>query len=276
MRWVIGVLAVLALAPRAFAADIDVLRGSTDTVGAGLFTRWSGFYAGGQFGLSNLQSDFSAATQPLVAFSLRELALENEAHVSQFPVLGQSNATGMTFGAYAGYNTQWQDLILGLELGYTFVNLNTIAPDTPIARRVGAGGTVYDVNLSGSGSLRLIDFTSLRAQAGWVVGNFLPYGFAGFALGRADYSVSTSVFAHQNPDCTLGPSCNPPNVAVTFPNSNAANNALLYGFTVGGGLQFALTPNIFVRGEYEYVRFAPLNNILVSMMSGRLGAGVKF
>ena len=50
----------------------------------------------------------------------------------------------------------------------------------------------------------------------------------------------------------------------------------MYGFTVGGGLDVALTSNIFLRGEFEYVRFAPLADMTVSVMSGRVGAGIKF
>jgi hypothetical protein len=31
-----------------------------------------------------------------------------------------------------------------------------------------------------------------------------------------------------------------------------------------------------VRGEFEFVQFAPITNISVSVASGRLGAGFKF
>jgi len=51
---------------------------------------------------------------------------------------------------------------------------------------------------------------------------------------------------------------------------------LLYGFAVGGGMDVALTPNIFVRGEYEYTRFAPIANVLLTVTSARFGAGFKF
>ena len=43
MRWVICAVVVLAFAPRAFADDLDILRG-TDTVGPATFTKWSGFF----------------------------------------------------------------------------------------------------------------------------------------------------------------------------------------------------------------------------------------
>ncbi len=61
MRWVICAVFVLALAPSAFADDLDILRGS-QTVGPATFTRWSGFYAGGHFTYSSANADFSKAT----------------------------------------------------------------------------------------------------------------------------------------------------------------------------------------------------------------------
>ena len=47
MRWGICAAVLLALVPRAFAGDYDILRGS-QPVGPATFTRWSGFYFGGQ------------------------------------------------------------------------------------------------------------------------------------------------------------------------------------------------------------------------------------
>ena len=47
-------------------------------------------------------------------------------------------------------------------------------------------------------------------------------------------------------------------------------------FPVGGGLDWAITQNIFLRGEFEFVQFAPIANIVASIVSGRIGAGFKF
>jgi outer membrane immunogenic protein len=283
MRSVICALVVLGsmigLAPNARADDFDVLRGS-QPVGPATFTRWSGFYAGGQFGYSSANTDFSQATRSLSAFSLRELALENDDFVSTWPVLGKTDTSTTSWGGFAGFNSQWQDLILGLEVDYTRTSFTTVAPVSPISRVVSAGGNTYDVTSSGSASLHLIDYGSLRARAGWIYGTILPYGFAGIAVGRADYTRSSLVFGQENPASPPVVPCNtvtsPTCVDFSFANSDAKNSALMYGFSVGGGVDWALTPNLFVRGEFEYVRFAPVADILVSMMSARIGAGVKF
>jgi len=43
-----------------------------------------------------------------------------------------------------------------------------------------------------------------------------------------------------------------------------------------GGLDVALTRNVFLRAEYEYVQFAPIANLVVDVNSVRGGLGVKF
>ena len=63
----------------------------------------------------------------------------------------------------------------------------------PISRMVTAGNNTYSVNLTGAGALEVTDYASLRARAGWALGNFLPYGFAGLALGRGNYNVTSQV-----------------------------------------------------------------------------------
>ena len=78
-------------------------------------------------------ADFSGATQPLVAFSLRELALEKRDFGYR---LGQCSAgaaaTPVGYGGFVGYNTQWQDLVFGLEGNYTHTAFATTASVSPI------------------------------------------------------------------------------------------------------------------------------------------------
>ena len=64
-----------------------------------------------------------------------------------------------------------------------------------------------------------------------------------------------------------------------FPPSSTApgkTTHLLWGFSVGAGLDWALTQNFFLRGEFEFVQFAPISNINLPLVSGRVGAGYKF
>lgn len=279
MRWAVCALFVLALPASAIAGDYGVLP-NIQTVGPANFYNWTGLYVGGQFGYGNTNADFSKATEPLIAFSLRELALENEVAPSTWPVLGKSGSDATGYGGFIGYNTQWQDLVLGVEGNYTHTNFSIFAPATPISRLTSAGGNTYSVTVNASGDLDLTDYGSLRLRAGYILGRFMPYGFAGVAIGSGNYSLNTLVYGQENPSSPPVVPCNtmiaPSCVDYAFPNSDTKNGALLYGFTVGGGLEVALTHNVFLRGEFEYLQFAPVANILVTSATARVGAGLKF
>lgn len=279
MRWVICAVVVLAFAPCAFADDLDILRGTETAVGPATFTKWSGFYFGAQASYANANADFSKATSPLVANSLTELELESVVDPSSWNTLGNGSSNVTGYGGFVGYNTQWQDLILGVEANYTHSPVSIVGASSPILNRVDTVGSLeYSVNLSGNGTLDITDYGSLRARAGYVFGNFLPYGFAGLALGRGSYSVSTLIYGQQSSASPPVLPCTPSTTCVdySFPNAVSSDNVLLYGFSVGGGIDVSLASNVFLRGEYEYIQFAPIANITASISSARVGAGFKF
>ncbi len=300
MRWVSSILLIVGMASPALAADYDIpiLRGSQPpapvvTVLPATFTRWSGFYVGGDFSFNNSSAEFSSATQPLFADSFRDLTLEEQAHPSQIQVLGKGTSNAFGGGGFVGYNTQWQDLILGVEANYTRTNLNSTAgspPPSPASLGgVSSVGRIFpslnnQVLLNANGNLDLTDYATLRFRAGYVVGNLLPYAFMGVAVGRASYGVSTAADVTQSSSKTSTPdySCagtggaTPTCQDFFFFNNAGQSNALLYGFSVGAGLDWALTQNIFLRSEFEFIQFAPISNISMYIMNARVGAGFKF
>jgi len=271
MRWVIVALFVLGFAPRAFAADLDILRGS-EPVGPAFFANWTGFYVGGDAGVSDENADFRRATQPSIAFVLRNTALENTSHPSELPVLGTADHTALSYGGFAGYNTQWQDLMLGIEANFLHTTTALTAPSSPISRGALSDGlgNSYTVTIAGTGAIANLDYLALRGRAGLILGNFLPYGFIGAVVGVANVNV-TSTFL-----CVCEPGSKPTCSNIAFSASDGRNSALLYGATVGAGMDYAFTQHFFLRGEYEYTRFAPFDNLLLSVSSARLGAGFKF
>ncbi len=282
MRWVFCALVLLGLASPAVAADldVDVLRGAetvvppTLTVGPATFTRWSGFYVGGQIGYSDGNADFSKAPQPGLAYVLRQTTLENEFGVSQWQVLGTANNSTISYGGFAGYNTQWQDLIIGIEANFAHAGLNLNAPSTPIGPLITAAdnqGFTHTVQISGTGSVTNLDFATLRVRAGYVVGSFMPYGFIGPAFGLGNTSVTTRLTDNQC-SSSMPLVCTP----LSFSSSFSRNSEVLYGFTVGGGVDVALTQNIFLRAEFEFDQFNPPPGILLTIATGRVGAGFKF
>jgi outer membrane immunogenic protein len=284
MRWVIRALIILALLPSSgFAADLsgdfDALRG-TQPVGPARFPNWAGYYGGGQFSYGDGNVNFAHATQPLVSFSLRETTLEDVVAPSTWQVLGKTGQDAIGYGGFFGYNMQWQDVILGVELNYTHTAMKVTSSETPISRTTSAGGNVYDLSLNGSGTFDTTDFIQMRARSGWVNGKYLPYAFAGFVVGLANYNLSTLVFGQENPSSPPTVPCNtrtnPSCVDFSFANTASQSNALLYGVSVGAGMDVMVAQNVFARAELEYIQFAPISHIVSSITSARVGAGIKF
>jgi outer membrane immunogenic protein len=282
----------------AFAADMSALPwlppSADSEASAGSFadpfaplamhSGWSGFYLGGELSYSDISGDFSAATQQPIAYSLRETALEAEFAPSQWQVLGKATTGAAGFGGFIGYNTellsQNAKVILGVEANYQQASLSVVAPNSPISRVTPAESGVdsYLVNITGSGAVSDLNFGTLRGRAGLDLGNFLPYMFAGFALGRANVNIAETISGEQNPPAA-GPcsgASSPPCTPFSFSGTAGMNGAWLYGVSLGAGLDIALTPHIFLRGEYEYDQFAEVAGTIIELNTARVGAGIKF
>ena len=269
--WVICALVVLGPVPRAFAQDLDILRGALP-VGPATFTNWSGVYVGGQWGYSDANADFSNSTQAPIAYVLRDTALENVSDPSDLPALTSADHTGMSYGGFIGYNSQWQNLMLGFEANFNHTTVALNATSTPIARSdLSDGlGNYYTVGISATGTMANLNYLELRGRAGLILGSFLPYAFIGPAVGVANLNVTADVEG----TCDSGSTADCSGFAFTA--TAGRNSAILYGGAVGAGLDYAITQNIFLRGEYEYLRFVEFDNILVAASSVRVGAGFKF
>jgi len=275
MRRVIYALLAFAFAPSAFADDLSWITGAQPAAPMNV-NGWAGIYIGGQVSYSSAGGDFSNTTQAPLAYALRELTLESVQQPSSWPVLGQANHSAAGFGGFVGYNTQFERLILGVEANYDQANLSLTPLNSPISRLVSAGGTPYDVTVTGSGSVTDLDFGTLRARAGWALGNFLPYVFGGLAVGHSNVNVVATTFGVQNPPLGCPAGTNPPCVPFSFTGTAGKNGEWMYGFTVGAGLDVALTRNVFLRAEYEYVQFAPVANLVVDVNTVRGGLAFKF
>jgi outer membrane immunogenic protein len=278
MRCVLRALLLVGLSSPALADDFDMLRGS-QSVGPATFTRWSGFYAGGDFAYTGAIADFSRSTGPLIAASLQDTVVQQVYAPSQLQMLGSASSSALGFGGFLGYNIQWQDLITSVEATYTHSSLTVSSSSSTVVSRnfTPPSGNVVDASVGPStGRLSLTDYGELRARAGYVVGNLLPYGFVGFAVGIANYSVSTNV----DLTCTNATTApyTPTFTCAGFPQApgNSQNNMLAYGVAAGGGLEWAVTPNIFLRSELEIVEFPSIAGIPVSLFNARVGAGFKF
>jgi opacity protein-like surface antigen len=263
--------ALLAALPQGRAAAADwpdlPLRGTISSPGP---VRWDGFHLGGQMGLANMGTDFGSSTSQQVAYILRNSTLESEAQPSAWAALPHSSTNTRSYGGFLGYSTQQEQLIIGFDAAYNRVSSAQIGASDSMTRVVTTTDSVqHTVMLSAQSSTKLIDYATARFRFGYAMAQFLPYVFIGGSVGRFDYSNSSTVRDSQlagGVTTVFGP--------VTM--SDAKANAIVGGFTTGVGIDVALMPNLFLRGEFEYVGFAPIGGIRSSINTGRVAIGMRF
>lgn len=284
MRRLLVAIALVAWIPDALADGLNlpppVLRGSDTVVPIApppvpVMPRWAGFYVGGHVGMGIGSMNFADTTQPLVAHMLRELRVESENQVSAWKVLGKGDTRSPSGGFFIGYNNAWEQMIIGVDFSWNKVNYFVNAPDTPISRVTATtNNLVYAMTVSGNANMQITDFGVLRVRAGVDLGNVLPYAGIGFAVGRAGVyrsaTASGTEYAYDADGNLIG------TTPFLFTENETKSNAVIYGWSLSGGLDIMLMPCLFMRAEFEFVNFQPIWNINSSISTGRLGIGYKF
>jgi outer membrane immunogenic protein len=277
----LAAFALIAMAPvAAQAADMpEFLRGSYTPS----YARWDGFYAGGQVGKTFASADFGNADNSLVSYMLANTELQSI--VTNFTTLPNATTGTMSYGGFVGYNYQWDDVVMGAELNYNHMSINTGAQDTlgpilvPGANLPDGSTVLYNVTVASAASIAINNIATMRLRGGWAFDRFLPYGFVGLAIGQADVSrfatlagsTKTTTSTATPPVVTTGPLLLPRD-----PQSQAQSGLIAYGFTVGLGVDVALVQNLFVRAEWEFIQFPNIDDFRVSTNSARLALGLKF
>lgn len=263
---------LLLLTPvAAGAADVSdyVLRGGFSNTAV----RWDGVNFGVHAGVSNMDTDFGNSNGQQVAYILRNTIVEAEYAPSGWTTLPGSITNGQSYGAFLGYSSQWEQLVLGVDLAYNRTSGIQSSASDSIARQFATSDGFYNnLTINASSSIKLIDYATFRGRAGYALGQFLPYAIVGVAVGRFNYVTSTNVISSGTDVSGGGGSDYSTNDTLT----DAKDNAIVAGFVAGLGLDVAITPNTFVRGEWEFVGFMPVNGIRVNLNTARVGIGVRF
>lgn len=130
---------------------------------------------------------------------------------------GFTQNDGVIGGAHVGYNLQFNQWVVGLEGSVDGSSLN----------RTVTRSTVFGpVNIGGNASVQ----GSIRGRVGYAFDRVLLYGTGGVAFAGVSGFVST-------------------------PFSYDSTNQTRVGWTVGGGLEYAVTNNWSIRAEYRYSAF---------------------
>jgi outer membrane immunogenic protein len=290
MRGLLVAAVTIGAVSGAHAADMpDYLRGSIPA--APVTRNWDGWYVGGEASYSAVGSDFSKSIVGLTNFIFRDSVLQQP--TSQFGLLPKTTTQGTGFGAFVGRNYQWDDLVFGVEANYSYFDrLSTSTSGFNSLEIVNPGGqvapndtTTYGVTLTGRSAVQIKDAITFRARAGWATGDFLPYVFGGIAVGRMDVSRSVTSLVTRRDDITTtdafgvttttrGTTFFVPAQSQTL--SEQRTNAFVAGWTGGLGLEYMLWGNVFMRGEWEYVKFLTVKNTAVQANHLRAAIGYKF
>jgi outer membrane immunogenic protein len=180
---------------------------------------WTGFYAGANAG--GTWTDTRALWEPVPTSAL----------FGVLPIAGNTGGSSAIGGLQVGYN--WQVVpawVIGLESDWSWAHTGT-SVTAPWIVNPGGGAVSRSFTIMSS----TLDWvSSLRARLGYLVTpDFMLYGTAGGALGKIDYAASNS------------------GGAIPYTTSTAFSRTQ-GGWVAGGGLEWMITPNWLLRGEYLY------------------------
>ncbi len=271
-RFLLAAMMFGTAASCANAADMpDFLRGSFSDAPAPARVNWQGFYIGAQGGYGSSDENFAGSNENMLAALLDHNVIQ-QMQVSQWNLgLGKQSARSSGYGGFTGYNWQWDDVVIGLEGSYlhgTFGGSNHASKEL-VSGNALSDGFFHDVAVDSSASIMITDMATLRARAAYAWGCFLPYVFGGIALGNAEISHSVTVR-----DAVSVTNLGPFTQLAPLNATDAVHNHLVYGYSAGLGVDVNLVGGLFMRAEWEYVRFT--SSVDTSINTVRAGLGYKF
>jgi outer membrane immunogenic protein len=265
-------MGAVSAAQAADLPDFPALRGGYTDGLSSTTVNWQGFYVGGQAGYASPDANLTGSTATLANKALANDIINSEMGVSQWDLeLGKDSARTTAYGAFAGYNWQWTEAVLSFEASYQHGNFGGSSTASQSLRSTAplSDGFYHSVTAISSSSISISDMGTIRGRAAYAFGCFLPYLFGGFALGNADIS---RIYTAQDSVGTVFLGGYIP--SQSFFASDNLNNHLIYGYTGGLGVDVNLTAGLFLRAEWEYVRFT--SSIDTSINTVRAGLGYRF
>ncbi|GLK71004.1 porin family protein [Ancylobacter dichloromethanicus] len=247
----LGGLAGAALAVPAFAADMAYPVKAAPIAYVPVFT-WTGVYLGGNVGYG--WGDGSAPWGNYLAYYYGGW---DSAALS-----GGSDPSGWSGGVQIGYNYQLENnVVLGIEADFNFGAL-----EDKLSYTAADGGdpTFQDF---GSITSKIEAFGTVRGRVGYAMDRFLPYFTGGLAWANVKVDENWTSYV----DGAYIPGL----------SGTASRSETLWGWTIGGGVEYAVTDNWTVKAEYLYADLGDINwdgaaNTKIDMTMQTLKAGVNY
>jgi len=222
------------------AADLRVLPPASAAPGFSWTGAYVGANVGGAWGHADLSTsgDCSAPTSPPGYFCSQAAGGANLLAIAANGT-GSIDAKSATGGIQGGFNWQIGNVLYGLESDFSWFHLSgtrLVAANYPANTQNNA---VRTTNIYAIGtSFETNSLFTLRGRLGWTASNLLAYATGGLALTNLRVANSFT-----------------DNVGALGAIGGASNSDQRTGWTVGGGLEWALNNHWTVRGEYLYVNF---------------------
>jgi outer membrane immunogenic protein len=206
---------------------------------------WTGFYVGAALG-----AKWADTTWTTTSFS--------EPGTGFFPDVDTSSPrnydlSSLRYGGYVGYN--WQVMpqwVWGLEADFAGANKTVTTAGIPGCSTLCVAG--FPGPQADTSSVKIGWDASVRARLGYLVSpDLLAYVTGGIAWQDVQTSATCQ---HSTPD----PLCV---AAAGNPFATGTASMILGGWTIGGGLEYRISGNWLLRGEYRYSDFSTWNgNVL--------------
>ncbi len=241
-RWLMGAAAAaltVATAMAAQAADLPTRKAPPAPIFVPPPFTWTGFYVG-----VNAGGVWSSGSRNATLYAPgSDVFLSN-----YFPGGIGNNQSGFIGGGQAGYNYQSGAAVFGIETDFDGTSLSktfnyTSTPFGSVVNGVIVPNPLVGDSLSVHAKASLDWIGTVRGRIGFVAtpdNRLLIYGTGGFAY--AGGSTNFSVY-----DATQGAYW------------NGSPSSTRTGWTIGGGVEYAITNNITIKGEYLYVDLGSQN-----------------
>ena len=188
---------------------------------------FTGFYAGGSVG--GVLGGTKYLETPSGGFGVAAASVADVGTSSTAP-------RGVLGGLELGYNWQLGHFVLGIETDFSGWDMTSNSGNSAFGTPPpGFPGT--SVTYSSSTTVRSNWLYTLRPRVGFANGNMLTYLTAGLAV--TDLRFSESI--------TLGSGA---------PTLAGSSSSTVAGWTAGGGVEYALSWNWFIKAEYLYASFS--------------------
>ena len=203
---------------------------------------WTGFYVGANVGgawtPNNGGSDFGPLFPPFLVLA-PQAAIPTLIPGQLDALVGTGRQSGVIGGGQIGYNWQVNQFVLGVEADAVGSGLN--GSSASATRSFGPPILLATVNQTVTVDFGKIDWmATFRGRAGFAVNQALFYVTGGAAVASIGGSTTTVV--------------NGPGIALpagTFVATDGGSTTR-WGWTVGGGIEWAFNQNWSVGGEYRY------------------------